>query len=108
MTKNEIEKMMKRVQTDSDKRMEKMMKRQTGALLEEFQHRVSAVAEQHLSLNAKIDRVQAEIDNVAYDVKDIKSKMTNVEYTMNVSFERKAEKKLFVELDNRVRALEKK
>ncbi|HEY4479907.1 MAG TPA: hypothetical protein VJB58_00335 [Candidatus Paceibacterota bacterium] len=84
------------------------IKRQMGAYKEEMHGYVKAVAEQHLGLNEKIDKMQGEINNLAYDVKDIKSKMANVEYTMNVSFERKADKKLFVDLDNRVQKLEHK
>lgn len=79
--KKYIKQMAKEVGTD--------IKRQMGAYKEEMHDYVKIVAEQHLDLDKKID-------DVAYDVKEIKSKMISVEYTMNVSFERKADKKLFV------------
>lgn len=100
----DIKKYIKQVAKD----VGKDIKRQMGAYKEEMHHYVKAVAEQHQDLDRKINEIQGGLENLAYDVKDVKSKMINVEYTMNVSFDRKADKKLFVDLDNRVRGLEKK
>jgi|GEM_PF-6371617 len=43
----EIEKIIKKVQSGSDKRLEKALKQHTGILIEEFQHRVYAIGEQY-------------------------------------------------------------
>ncbi len=77
------------------------IKRQMGAYKEEMHGYVKGVAEQHLDLDRKID-------NVAYDVKEIKSKVSNIEFNMKIQFEGKADKRLFVDLDNRVSKLERK
>ncbi len=124
MTKIEIEKIIKRIQNDSDKRMEKLMKRHTGALLEEFQSRVSVIAEQYSDiqktlnshtitldshtkmLNSHTRTLDSHTDQIAgilvnlneikLDIKDIKS-----------GLDKKVNEEHFVNLDTRVQVLEK-
>jgi septation ring formation regulator EzrA len=132
----EIEKIIKKVQLESDKRVEKMLKRHTGALVEEFQHRVSAIGEQYGSIQKtlnghtktlnshteQIGKLMVKMTSVESEIKDIKSDVKNlradnlemrsdikqVKFDIKFDLDRKIDKTQFVDLEGRVRILEKK
>ena len=131
-----IEKIIKRVQTESDARLEKTLKRHTGALLEEYQSRVTGIAEQYKDIKNTLDshtkileshteeigKLKVGVEeiriNVGENKKDIKEiRMDSIEIKRDVKevkfwvvgeLKDKVDKKHFVDLDSRVRHLEKK
>ena len=52
--------------------------------------------------------MQGDIDNLTLEVRDTKLKVHDISYNVNLTLDRKIDKKLFLDLDNRVRNLEKK
>ena len=131
-----IEKIIKRVQTESDARLEKTLKRHTGALLEEFQSRVTGIAEQYKDIKNTLDshtkilkshteeigklkvgmeEIRIDVDESRKDIKEIR--MDNIEIKRDVKevkfwvatdSKNKVDKTHFVDLEGRVRKLEKK
>jgi len=125
----EIEKIIKKVQLESDKRVEKMLKRHTGALIEEFQHRVSAISEQYGSIQKtlnehtktlnshteQIGKLMVKMTSVESDVKELRaddlemrSDIKQIKLDIKFDLDRKIDKTQFVDLEGRVRVLEKK
>ena len=132
----DIEKIIKRVQSESDKRLEKTLKCHTGALLEEFQGRVSGIAEQYGDIQKNIKEIKITLESHTeeigklkvgmeenrLDVKDMKSDIKeirmdlietkrdikDVKFWVTGGLKNKVDNKHFVDLDSRVRILEKK
>jgi len=104
----EIEKIIKKVQSDSDKRLEKILKQHTGVLIEEFQHRVSAIGEQYSDIQKTLDSHSNQIANLSMDIMEIKSGVRDIKLDIKLDLDRKVDKKHFVDLEGRVRVLEKK
>ena len=80
------------------------MKRHVGALSEEFQGRVKAVAEQFGGLNEKLDSHTEMIGKLVVDMDIVK---TNVEF-MKDSLKKKVDYEKFTLLENRVSLVELK
>lgn len=115
MITKEIEKIIKKVQLESDKRLEKILKRHTGALLEEFQDRVSGIAEQYGDIKNTLDHHTEMLDihtemigSLATDMTEVKSDIRDIKSQIKLILDTKADKKDFVNLDRRVSILEKK
>jgi|SRR3989344_1125494 len=100
----EIEKIIKRVQSDSDKKI----KRYLGSLQEHTEDRFKVTKEGLTGINQRLDKMQGDIDNLTLEVRDTKLKVHDISYNVNLTLDRKIDKKLFLDLDNRVRNLEKK
>jgi hypothetical protein len=129
MASENIEKIIKRVQTESDKRLEKMLKRHTGVLVEEFQHRVAAIGEQYKGIKNTLDAhtetldshteqigklmvkmtsVESEVKELRADNLEMKSDIKQVKLDIKFDLDRKIDKRQFIDLEGRVRVLEKK
>jgi hypothetical protein len=104
MAKEDIEKIIKGVKSE----IKKEFKTQTRVLLEEFQHRVSGIGEQYNGIQKTLDSHTEQIANILVDVKSVRLDMNDIRYKTDVTLDRKVDKKLFVDLDSRVRNLEKK
>jgi len=104
----EIEKIIKKVQSDSDKRLKKALKQHTGVLIEEFQHRVSVIGEQYSDIQKTLDSHSNQIANLSMDIMEIKSGVRDIKLDIKLDLDRKVDKKHFVDLEGRVRVLEKK
>ncbi len=104
----EIEKIIKKVQSDSDKRLKKALKQHTGVLIEEFQHRVSVIGEQYSDIQKTLDSHSNQIANVSMDIMEIKSSVRDIRLDIKLDLDKKVDKKHFVDLEGRVRVLEKK
>jgi hypothetical protein len=119
MISKEIEKIIKRVQSDADKNNQKELQKlkieikkefgsQTGVLVEEFQHRVAAIGEQYGNIKKTLDSHTEQIANILVDAHSIKLDMNDVKYQMKLNLDRKVDKVNFVDIESRIRVLEKK
>ena len=95
--------------------IKKLLKDQTEKLTEIFDDRIKSVTEQYNDINdkfSKIDRTlkshTQQIANILVDVGAIKIKMSDVDYSVKMRLDRKIDKVNFVDLEGRVRKLEKK
>jgi len=132
MLEKDIKKYIKQVRDEANKDM----KRYTGALSEEFQGRVSAIAEEYKSINKnikeikrtleshteEIGKLKVDMEENRLDVKDMKSDIKemrmdlietkrdikDVKFWVTGGLKNKVDNKHFVDLDSRVRILEKK
>ncbi len=113
-----IEKIIKKVRDDANKDM----KRHIGSVFEEFQSRVSGIGEQygdiqktlksHTNMIGKlatdITEVQSNIKELRADMMEVKSDVKNIKFNIKMDLDQKIDRKHFVDLDTRVRKLEKK
>lgn len=111
MAKEDIEKIIKGIKNE----IKKEFKIQTGVLVEEFQHRVSAIGEQYADIKKTLDEHTKTLEshnerlaNALIDLNGVKIDMGNVSYEVTMHLDRKVDKKHFVDLEGRVRVLEKK
>jgi len=107
----EIEKIIKRVKDDANKDI----KRHIKALFEEFDHRMKVVGELHADTPKQLKEIKRTLDShtdqigsILVDLSEIKINVRNVSYDVGVRLDNKLDKKHFVDLDQRVRKLEKK
>lgn len=100
----EIEKIIKKVQLDSDKRMKNYL----GVLNEQTEDRFKATKEGFESINERLDKMQGNIDDIRIELRETKLKVQDVSYGVNITLDKKVDKKLFLDLDSRVKVLEKK
>jgi uncharacterized protein (DUF885 family) len=111
MINKEIEKIIKKMQTDSDKRM----KRYLGSLDENTEHRFKATKEGLDGINEKLAKIEKtlnshteQIANILVDAHSIKLDMNDIKYQVKLNLDRKVDKTNFVDLESRIRVLEKK
>ena len=104
MAKEDIEKIIKGVKSE----IKKEFKTQTRVLLEEFQHRVSAIGEQYGGIQKTLDSHSNQIANLLMDSTEIKSDIRNIKLNIKLELNDKVDKKHFVDLEGRIRVLEKK
>ncbi len=83
------------------------MKRHVGAILEEVKDGFKVQGEYSKGINQKLDKIQEDIDEIRIELRDTKLKVNDISYSVNLTLDKKVDKKLFLDLDNRVRVLER-
>ena len=121
-----------------DQRILKLMKRHSEALLEEYSSRLDGLKEgwDMVGIHKKLDEIQTTLDehtnilgahskilsihtkklnshteqigNILMDTTELKYDMNGVKLDMSLFLDKKVDKKHFIDLDTRVRVLEKK
>lgn len=91
---------MKKLSDDFGKRI--------GVLTEEFQHRVSAIGEQYGDIKKTLDSHSGQVANLTMDMMEVKSDVRQIKLDIKLNLNDKVDKKHFVDLEGRVRVLEKK
>ncbi len=106
----EIEKYIKKVRDDANKDM----KHHIDTLWEEFNHRMIGVGEWHQALDKNIKDIKRtqgshteQIAAILMDTYELKSDMKEVKLVIKNLLDRKVDKKYFVDLEHRVRVLER-
>jgi hypothetical protein len=90
----EIEKIIKRVQSDADKKNQKELQKlkaeikkefgnQTGVLVEEFQHRVSAIGEQYGSIQKTLNEHTVMLGELTKDKTLLKVQVSDHEHRIS-------------------------
>jgi|SRR3989344_7138103 len=87
--------------TSSKSEIEDLFKRYTGVLVEEFQDRIKVIGEQFSGVSEKVDNIAMDMAKVQSDIRDIK-------FDVKFGLKDKVDRRHFVDLDTRVRRLEKK
>ena len=93
---------------NSGENIAKLLKDQTEKLIEVFDDRIQIVQEEFKGINRKLDSHEEQIGNIIVDMSEVKIKINDINYKVTFDLDRKIDKKHFVELDTRVRRLEKK
>ena len=83
------------------------LKRHVGAIMEEVRDGFKAQGEQMMGVNHKLEKIQNDIDDIRLELRDTKLKVNDVSYNVNLTLDKKVDKKLFLDLDSRVGKLEK-
>jgi hypothetical protein len=94
-----FDKQVKKIDKNSDNRVQ--------GYIENVNDRFKATNEGYSSINEKLDKMQGDIDNITLELRDTKLKVQDISYNTNITLDKKIDKKLFLDLDNRVRVLEK-
>ncbi len=84
------------------------LKRHVGAILEEVKDGFKAQREYFMGVNQRLDKIQGDVDNLTIELRDTRLKVQDISYNFNLTLDKKVDKKLFLDLDSRVRNLEKK
>lgn len=71
-----------------DAKFEKKLDHYVGAIVEDSKHNVSAVAEQYLGLNAKVDRIESVVNTIFEEVGAMRVEMTESNEKLNNHEER--------------------
>jgi len=103
MTEKDIKQYIKKVRGDANKDMERYL----GSLNEHTDDRFKAIKEGQDGVNERLEKMQGDIDNITLELRDTKLKVHDISYNMNLTLDKKVDKKLFLDLDSRVRILEK-
>ena len=110
-----MQKKVKKTQNNSGENISKLLKNQTEKLVEIFDDRIKVVTEQYNGIQKTLDSHTKTLDshteqigNILVDLSSIKINIANISYDVGVKLDNKADKKHFVDLDQRVRRLEKK
>ena len=95
--------------------IKKMLKDQTEKLTEVFDDRIKAVTEQYNGIQKtlkshteEIAEIKVNVEEIRIDVMEVKSDVKTIKFEMVAVMNTKADKKLIIDLDHRVRHLEKK
>ena len=99
----EIEKIIKKVQGDDDKKNE----RRFDGMMEVLEEKFEIIQEQFSGVHKKLDSHSDQIANILVDLSDVKLNMRKVSYDVAMDLDRKINKKHFVDLEGRVRVLER-
>ncbi len=106
----EIEKIIKKVRDDANKDT----KRHIDVLFEEFDHRMKAMGEwheettkQYKEIKKILDSHTEQIGGVLMDLVEVKRDIKDIRYDVAVKLDNKLDKKHFVDLEQRVRRIEK-
>ena len=91
----------KKLQKDSGENIKKLLQDQTDKLVETFDDRMEIVKDQFKNVFEKID-------NLSMDMTEVKRDIREVKLHVMIQGDTKLDKKHFVDLDQRVRRLEKK
>lgn len=81
---------------------------QIKVYIEHVNDRFKAAGEGMEAVNEKLDKMQGDIDDIRIEIRDTKLKVHDISYNVNLTLDKKVDKKMFLDLDNRVRNLEKK
>ncbi len=110
-----MQKRVNNTQKNTGENIAKLLKNQTEQLVEIFDDRIKTVQEEFNGINKKLDfhtRIldshTEQIGNILVDLSTIKISMNQISYDVGMKLDNKADKKHFVDLDGRVRRLEKK
>ena len=111
MAKDDIEKIIKKVQSDSHKKMEKLFKLHREYNDDKFK----VVDEKFKSIDQKLDgntkilnSHSEQIANLTMDMMEVKRDIKDIKFEVQLVLDKKVDKKHFVDLEGRVRVLEKK
>ena len=106
----DIEKIIKRVQTEADKKNE----RRFGVMMEEINDGFKLVKDAFKGVYERFDKIDETLEshkesvaNLSMDMTEVKSDLGQVKFDIKFMVENKVDKKHFVALDERVRRLEK-
>ena len=99
----DVEKIIKRVQTEADKKNE----RRFGIMMEEMDDKFKIVQDQFKGVNEKLDLHTEEIKEIRMDIMEVKRDVKDVKFWVTNQLQNKVGKKDFVDMDSRVRRLEK-
>ncbi len=83
------------------------LKRHVGAVLEEVKDGFKAQREYFIGVNQRLDKIQGDVDDIRIELRDTKLKVNDVSYSVNLTLDKKVDKKLFLDLDSRVKVLRK-
>lgn len=107
----DIKKYIKQVRNEANKDM----KNHIGALMEEVNDRFKATGEGMTHINERLNKMERtlnshteQIGSILTNTAEIKSRLNKIELDVSLELDKKVDKKLFVDLNNRVRVLEKK
>lgn len=110
-----MQKKTEKTQNNSGENIKKLLKDQTEKLVEIFDDRIKTVQEGFNGINKKLDSHTKILDshteqigNILVDLSTIKINVNQISYDVRMKLDNKADKKHFVDLDQRVRRLEKK
>ena len=87
--------------------IKKILKDQTEKLIEVFDDRIKTVQEEFNGINKKLDAHADQIGNLTMDMIEVKSDLQTIKFEMVAVLNAKADKKHIVDLDRRIRTLEK-
>ena len=88
--------------------IKKVLKDQTEKLIEVFDDRIQTVQEEFNGINKKLDSHTEQIANLTMDMVEVKSDIRQIKFDIKMNLDNKLDKKHFVDLEQRVRKLEKK
>lgn len=97
--KKEIKSYMKKLSDDFGK--------QVGVYMEQAEDRFKAAGEGMEGINERLDKMQGDIDNITLELRETKLKVQDISFDVNITLDKKVDKKLFLDLDSRVGKLEK-
>ena len=90
------------------------LKRHVGAIMEEVRDGFKAQNEQTMGVIERLDRMEKTLDshsnqiaNLTMDTMEVKSDVRQIKLDIKLNLDRKVDKKHFVDLEGRVRELEK-
>lgn len=125
MTNKEIEKIIKKVQSEADKKNQKYFEKvkteikkefssQIGVYTENINDRFKATGEGMAGIDQRLSKIEKTLDshteqlaNILVDSNSVKIDMGRVSYEVTMHLDKKVDKKHFVDLEGRVRVLEK-
>lgn len=84
------------------------MKRYIGAILEDVNDKFKATAEGTTEINEKLNKIQSDIDDLKIELRETKLEVQDISHGININLDKKVDRKLFLDLDSRVKILEKK
>ncbi len=97
----------KKIRDNSQDNIAKLLKNQTEQLIEIFDDRIQTVQEEFNGINKKLDSHSDQIANLTMDMLEVKSDLKQVKFDVKMNLDNKVDKKHFVNLEGRVRVLEK-
>ena len=97
----------KKIRDNSQDNIAKLLKNQTEQLIEIFDDRIQTVQEEFNGINKKLDSHSDQIANLTMDMLEVKSDLKQVKFDVKMNLDNKVDKKHFVDLELRIRKLEK-
>ena len=107
----DIKKILKEVLTEADKKSQKRF----DGMMEEINDKFKIMEEGFKGVNERFDEIDKtlnshteQIANILVDLSSVRLNMQSVSYEVSMHMDKKIDKKHFVDLEGRVRKLEKK
>ena len=88
--------------------IKKILKDQTEKLIEVFDDKMKIVEDGFKIIYQKLNSHEEQTANLTVDMMEVKSDIKQIKFDIKMNLDNKIDKKHFVELDTRVRRLEKK